>query len=117
MPAIPAADYQEVVRYATRNVWTQYNAGVTSLRDILNGWKNATFALQNGQSPLPPGTILWEPAVLELVQSLPPLADQDILTPWRVHDIIKKVMYSFRDNPALASVEGAYVAVFNSFWT
>ena len=113
MPATPATTYDEIVKFACRNVWTKYNAA-TVLSTQLRSWKDATFAIENNGQPLPAAVLLWEPVVVETIVTV----GQTVYDPSRVVEVIQKTIFAFRDNPSVApATEADVVVAFNTFWS
>jgi hypothetical protein len=121
MPTNAAASYQDIVNFATRNVWTKYNA-LTGMRSQLDAWRQDVFALEANNNVLPVALQLWDGVVLEVVEDLPssvPSPPETNFQPAPVVNVIQRVTIAFRDSSlgGDAALEAAFVAIFNTYWT
>jgi hypothetical protein len=103
-----------MIDFACRNVWTKFNAAV-NLKTQLEQWKTATFSVENNGSPLPPGIILWDAVVANVIAELP--SQQSPIDVHRVVCAVQQATFAFRDTPGVSSTEPAVVAAFNASWT
>ena len=123
MPSTPATTYNEVIKFATRNVWTKHNAA-GNIHTLLDQWRRGAFALEpNPSTALPINLQLLDQQVIDVVEDLPNANSTatDGFIPDPAANVIQRVAISFRDseNPTISGnvpLEAAFVAAFNAVW-
>lgn len=120
MPTAAAVDYATTASLARQNVWSLFGAG-NILRNDLDGWRQALFALPFDGAGIPARLLIWEAPMLEVISGLPttaPAAGEDFI-PSPVIKIIRQTSLAFENDPVLGidvAFEAAYVAAWNTAW-
>ena len=114
MTATMATTYQEVINYATRNVWTLFLTP-SEINSALDAWRQTVFAIDG----IPTEIKAWEQVALNVVNNTPSSADTNIFIPYPARTVIQRIAIAFRDNDTTggdAVIEAAFVAAFNANW-